>query len=65
MRARLVSHDMLSLLFVLRGLYNECLFEVLQMIGTELIESLCNLCDELFQNLNRNFPLFGLFLLIN
>jgi hypothetical protein len=65
MRARFVSHYMLSLLFVLRSLYNECLFEVLQMISTELIESLCNLCDKLFQNLNRNFPLFGLFLLIN
>jgi hypothetical protein len=35
MRARLISHHMVSLLFVLRGLYNKCLFEVLQMICTE------------------------------
>lgn len=43
MRTRLVSHHMLGLLFVLRSLYNECLFEVLQVMSTKLIEALSNL----------------------
>ena len=43
MRARLVSHHMLGLLFVLRSLYNERLFEVLQVMSTKLIEALSNL----------------------
>ncbi len=65
MWAGFVAHHMLCSLFVLCRLCDQCLFKVLEVIRAECIEALCYLCDELLQDLNRDFPLLSLLFLIN